>query len=211
MKISQLQYISPQYTDNTYFSHIQEIIDAGIKWVQIRVKDIDEETWLDIATKAVEMCHRQKVICIINDNPEIALKSGADGVHLGKNDMLPSQARTIIGKNKIIGGTANTIDDIRTLVSEGVDYIGLGPFRFTTTKKNLSPILGIDGYKAIMHQCKNEHISTPIVAIGGITHDDITGICETGIYGIAVSGFIAQSSDKKKVVESIQKTMQNVL
>ena len=78
------------------------------------------------------------------------MKTGADGVHLGKNDMSPSDARKILGNGYIIGGTANTLDDIERLIKEGVDYIGLGPFRYTETKKNLSPILGIDGYKKIL-------------------------------------------------------------
>ena len=90
--------------------------------------------------------------------------------------MSPSDARKILGNGYIIGGTANTLDDIERLIKEGVDYIGLGPFRYTETKKNLSPILGIGGYKKILTACKEKGYTIPIVAIGGITKNDIPEI-----------------------------------
>jgi len=207
MKISKIQFISPQYQNETYFDDLQNVIDAGVDWVQVRVKDLDKTQWLAVAKCAVDICKRQHVVCIINDNPHIALESGADGVHLGKNDMSPLEARTILGNDKIIGGTANTFDDIQKLVAQGVDYIGLGPFRFTTTKKNLSPILGLEGYKTIIEESKSKGITTPIVAIGGITGDDIFDILKTGIYGFAFSGYIANAVDKKSLIADLKKAL----
>lgn len=207
MKISKIQFISPQYQNETYFNELQNVIDAGVDWVQVRVKDLDKTQWLAVTKRAVDICKSQNVVCIINDNPHIAFESGADGVHLGKNDMSPLEARTILGNNKIIGGTANSFDDIQNLVAQGVDYIGLGPFRFTTTKKNLSPILGLEGYKTIIEECKSKGISTPIVAIGGITGDDISDILKTGIYGFAFSGYIANAVDKKSLIADLKKVL----
>ena len=109
---------------------------------------------------------------ILNDRVELAALIGADGVHLGKNDMSPMEARSILGPQAIIGGTANTFDDILRLIDESVDYIGLGPFRFTSTKKNLSPVLGIEGYAHIFQLCKEHNINIPIVAIGGLDKSD---------------------------------------
>ncbi len=96
-----------------------------------------------------------------------------------------AEARGILGKEFIIGGTANTFDDVKMHYKAGADYIGCGPFRFTTTKKDLSPVLGLEGYRSIILQMKEANIHLPIVAIGGITLEDIPSIMETGITGIA--------------------------
>jgi thiamine-phosphate pyrophosphorylase len=207
MKISKIQYITPQYQDENYFNELQNLIDAGIEWIQIRVKETDEQLWLDIAKRAVSLCKHNNVICIVNDNPTIAQQSEAHGVHLGKNDMSPREARKILGDTIIIGGTANNFEDVQVLVQQGVNYIGLGPFRFTTTKKNLSPLLGIEGYKTILEKCKKHNITTPIIAIGGITGDDVKNIHATGVYGFAFSGYIAKAVDKKLLIESLQKVL----
>jgi thiamine-phosphate pyrophosphorylase len=207
MNISKIQYISPQYQDESYFEEIQKVIDAGADWIQVRVKNLDYTQWLEVAKKTVDICKRNNVICIINDNPQIALESNADGVHLGKNDMSPLEARKILRVTKIIGGTANSFDDILNLIDQGVDYVGFGPFRFTTTKKNLSPIVGLDGYKSILESCKKNGITTPIIAIGGITGDDVPSILETGIYGFAFSSYIANAVDKKSLLDGLKKVL----
>lgn len=207
MYISKLQYITPQYKDESFFDTLQQVIDADIDWVQIRVKDIPRNQWLSIARKAVIMCQEAGVTCIINDDPLIAKESSADGVHLGKNDMTPKEARNLLGKSAIIGGTANTIDDIEQLYLQDVNYIGLGPFQFTTTKENLSPILGIEGYTDIIKQCNERCIRIPIISIGGITIEDIPGIMHTGIHGIAISSFITRASNIPKTVGEIKKQL----
>jgi thiamine-phosphate pyrophosphorylase len=148
---------------------------------------------------------------IINDNVTIAKEIGADGVHLGKNDMHPTEAREILGGEAIIGGTANTIEDVVQLSGSGVNYIGLGPYRFTTTKDKLSPILGLEGYMKIMREVQMMSIDIPIIAIGGIVPGDVAALMETGIYGVAVSSAINQSIDKHSVIkEFITKTVSSV-
>ena len=117
----------------------------------------------------------------------------------------PLAARELLGADKIIGGTSNTFEDIKHLVSCGVDYIGLGPFRFTSTKEKLSPIVGLEGYSNINQACIAEHINTPIIAIGGITTADVEDIIETGMYGIAVSSVITNAIDKKETIRSFYK------
>ena len=122
-------------------------------------------------------------------------KIHADGVHLGKKDMPVAEARKMLGKDFIIGGTANTFEDVKMHYEAGADYIGCGPFRFTTTKKNLSPILGLEGYRSIVSQMKEAGIHLPIVAIGGITFEDIPSIMATGVTGIALSGTILRADN----------------
>ena len=118
------------------------------------------------------------------------------------------EARKILGNGKIIGGTANTIEDIVRLHKQGADYIGCGPFRFTTTKKKLSPVLGLEGYKSIVQNMRDKGIDLPIVAIGGITVADIPAIMATGVTGIALSGAILGAADPVAMTENILKTLE---
>jgi thiamine-phosphate pyrophosphorylase len=189
--ISRLHYITQHIVDVPHQELALNACIAGIDWIQLRVKDKSYNEWLDIAHKTEMICRKYHSKLIINDNVVIAKAVKADGVHLGKTDMSPHEARQELGNKAIIGGTANTFEDIQQLYDGGVDYIGLGPFRFTTTKENLSPVLGIEGYKNIIEQCKKNGINIPIIAIGGIKLEDIKPIVETGVYGIAVASAIS--------------------
>jgi len=189
MKISKLQYITVSP------AHAEEACKGGVDWIQLRVKNKNEDEWKLIALEAKKICKARGAKLIINDSVKLAKIVGADGVHLGKEDMPPDEARKLLGPDFIIGGTANTIEDIQRLALLKVDYIGLGPFRFTNTKKNLSPLLGIQGYIDLMKECEAESIKVPIIAIGGIQMEDVDAILETGIYGIAVSSAIGDSAN----------------
>lgn len=204
--ISRLHYI----TQDTPVSHAQlakEACQAGIKWIQLRVKDKPDEEWKSIAIETKKVCDSFGVMLIINDNVHIAKEIGATGVHLGKTDMSVTEAREILGDKFIIGATANTFEDIKGLTKEMPDYIGLGPFRFTPTKKNLSPILGLEGYKKIARQCLLHNIAIPIIAIGGITDADVTELIDTGVYGLAVSSYITNAKNKKEIVKKLIKAL----
>ena len=139
---------------------------------------------------------------------ELVERTGADGVHLGKNDMPVNEASKILGADKIIGGTANTFEDIERLARQGANYIGCGPFRFTTTKKNLSPVLVLEGYRTIVAQMKAAHINLPIVAIGGILETDFKDIMATGVTGIAVSGGILNADNPTEEMHKYTQIMQ---
>ena len=157
------------------------------------MKDASPEEILPIAEEALAMCREYHATFIIDDHVELAKQIKADGVHLGKLDMPIAEARRILGKDFLIGGTANTFEDVLAHYQAGADYIGCGPYRFTTTKKNLSPVLGLEGYRHIVLQMKEAGIHLPIVAIGGITKEDIPSLMETGITGIALSGSILRA------------------
>lgn len=189
-----LQFISHKNEHYGYLDGIALALEGGCKWIQLRMKGYLESEVLQTAIKAKKLCRKYSAILIIDDYAEIALEI-ADGVHLGKNDMPISEARKLLGKDFIIGGTANTMDDVRNLYAEGADYIGCGPFRFTTTKEKLSPILGIEGYRNIVRQMHEENVKIPLVAIGGILLKDVGNIMKTGVNGIAVSGAILNADD----------------
>src|SRR5690606_21150930 len=138
-----LQYITQGKNPEDHLHNLKKVCEAGGKWIQLRLKNVEEEKYIAIAEQAKKICDAFGSKLIINDTVSIALKINADGVHLGKNDMPPAKAREILGSQKIIGATANTLNDCIELHNQSVDYIGLGPYRFTTTKENLSPILGL--------------------------------------------------------------------
>lgn len=188
--ISHLHYITQDVAGIGHAELVQRACESSIGWVQLRVKNRPYNDLLDIALKTEMICRKYHAKLIINDDVMIAKAVKADGVHLGKTDMDPQEARKILGPDAIIGGTANTFDDIKKLHDAGVDYIGLGPFRFTATKDNLSPVLGIEGYERIIAQCKENKIAVPVIAIGGIQTDDVKLLFEKGLYGIAVSSAI---------------------
>jgi len=197
-----LQFITHQTDKYDYFQSAQLALEGGCKWVQLRMKEASAEEIESMALQVKSLCKEYNATFIIDDHVEICKKVEADGVHLGKSDMLPSEARKILGSQFIIGGTCNTYEDILA-VKDSVDYIGCGPFRFTTTKKNLAPTLGLDGYRNIVWNCRCNGINVPIVAIGGITIDDITDILNAGANGVALSGTILNAENPVAETERI--------
>lgn len=200
-----IQFISHFTEQHTYLDSIRLALEGGIKWVQLRMKDATEDEIISVGTEARKLCDQYGATFIIDDHVELVHKLKADGVHLGKNDMPIAEARNILGKNIIIGGTANTFEDIAAHYQATANYIGCGPFRFTTTKKGLSPTLGLEGYRSIMQKVKEAAINIPVVAIGGITAEDIPDIMQTGISGIALSGAILRAENPIEEINRILK------
>lgn len=197
-----LQFIS-HYTDKySYLDSIRMALEGGCRWVQLRMKDATDDEMRPVALEAQAMCKAAGATFIIDDHVALVKELHADGVHLGKKDMPIKEARALLGKDFIIGGTANTLEDVKAHYEDGADYIGCGPFRFTTTKKGLSPVLGINGYKDIVKGMKEAGIDLPIVAIGGITAEDIPAIMATGVTGVALSGTVLRA---EKPVEEMGK------
>lgn len=207
-RIHRLQYISQQQQGLSHANAIHKALDAGCRWIQLRVKDQPLTAVHATAAAARRLCDRYNALLIINDYPHIAKNEGADGLHLGLTDISIPEARDIVGPDMLIGGTANTWNDVWQRTQEGVDYIGLGPFRFTRTKQQLSPILGIAGYQHILQQAATAAVSLPpVIAIGGITTDDIPALLQAGLHGIAVSGVITNATDASAVVAAINHTI----
>ncbi len=190
-----VQFITHRNERFGYVDGARMALEGGCKWIQLRMKGATDDE-VRAAAKAIQpLCKRHEAVFVIDDRVALAKELGADGVHLGKNDMPVGEARLILGEQAIIGGTANTFEDIELLYRQGADYIGCGPFRFTTTKQNLAPVLGLDGYFTITNRMRAAGIMLPVVAIGGIRFEDIPDIMRTGVRGIAVSGAVLGAPD----------------
>jgi len=197
-----LLFITHRTKKYDYLKSVEIALQGGCRQIQLRMKGFPMEEVEKTAIQAKALCDDFGADLYINDFAEICLKVHARGVHLGKTDGSPSVARSLLSDKYTIGGTANTFEDIRQLFEEGVDYIGLGPFRFTSTKDNLSPVLGLEGYRYILRLCRQQGINLPIIAVGGITLSDVPALMQTGIAGIAVSSAILNATDP---VEEIKK------
>lgn len=187
----QLQFITHHNERYSYIDSARLALEGGCRWIQLRMKGAEEQQLLDAALTVQRLCREYGATFIIDDNVAIAKRIGADGVHLGKNDMPIAEARTLLGEGFIIGATVNTFDDItRLLESATPNYFGCGPYRFTSTKSNLAPTLGIEGYRDIVQLMRHNGIDIPLVAIGGIGSNDIAPLAECGVDGIALSSSI---------------------
>jgi thiamine-phosphate pyrophosphorylase len=190
-----LQFITDGTTPEQVIKQVEEAIKGGCRWVQIRMKDAPDSDIAKVILVITSICKNYNTTLLLDDRVELAKQLGFDGVHLGKEDMHPDEARKILGPDAIIGATANSLDDIIALSKTSINYLGVGPFRFTTTKKKLAPVLGLEGYKAITDGMKTAGINLPLVAIGGITLEDVPALMTTGITGIAISGAIAHADN----------------
>lgn len=197
---SKLQYISQGNTIEQQLYNIHQALDNGCDWIQMRFKNGNSHELFTLAEAVKILCDEYLATFIINDKVDLAIQINADGVHLGLNDMKISDARNLLGNHKIIGGTANTFEDISQLAKEKCDYIGLGPFKFTATKINLSPILGLEKYQDILSKMQVQNIQIPVYAIGGIETNDIENLLDLGIHGIAVSKLLTNNPLQKELI-----------
>lgn len=201
--MNNIQFITHENQRFGYVEGAEMALRGGCKWVQLRMKDATDNKFLSIGRKVAALCRSYNATFLLDDRVHLVAELGADGVHLGKNDMPISEARRILGNEKIIGGTANTFADVQHLAAQGADYIGCGPFRYTPTKRNLAPILGLEGYQNILKQMQQAGISLPLIAIGGIVSTDITALRDIGVSGIAVSGAVLEAADPIKEIKKL--------
>ena len=201
---SKLQFITHYTEKYSYIDSARIALEGGCRWIQLRMKDADASTLEETALIVQKMCKDYGATFIIDDHVLLTKKIKADGVHLGKNDMPIAEARRLLGDSFIIGGTVNSLDDVRaTLQSATPDYFGCGPFRFTSTKKNLAPILGHEGYRNIIREMKEGGIRIPLVAIGGIRKEDIPELMADGVHGIALSSSILRAENPVEEMKGI--------
>lgn len=193
------QFITSNSDRETALLEAESLLKGGGRWIQLRLKERPETEIIETGRALLPLIRSYGGTLIVNDHPHLAKAIGADGVHMGKNDLTTEEARAILGPEAIIGRTANTPEDVARLCTEAIDYIGLGPYRWTSTKKNLSPILGLNGYSLILDRMKAEGVKLkPIVAIGGITPEDIPllgTLAEKGLTGVAISSAISAAVD----------------
>ncbi|MDR2556387.1 MAG: thiamine phosphate synthase [Bacteroidales bacterium] len=200
--LPKVMFITHATEKYNYIQSAEIALQGGIRWIQYRhkppVTELQQQTEISAITA---LCKQYGALLTINDHPSLAINS--HGLHVGLQDITVAEARLLFGRDKIIGGTANTFDHIKTHAEQHANYVGVGPFRYTETKKNLSPVLGLDGYANLVKQCSNENINIPIYAIGGIRTEDIEPLMATGIYGIAISSLILQAKDPVETSKTI--------
>ncbi|MEE0992252.1 MAG: thiamine phosphate synthase [Bacteroidales bacterium] len=206
-----LQFITHYSKDYSYIDSVHIALEGGCRWVQLRMKDSDEILFEKTAIVVQQMCKEYGANFIIDDNVALARKIEADGVHLGKNDMPITEARKFLGEGFIIGSTVNSFEDILYILKSGItpDYFGCGPFRYTSTKKNIDPILGYEGYLNINHKMFDNNIQIPLIAIGGIRKKDIPQLLKSGVSGIALSSSILNASNPINEMQEIVNMIYN--
>ncbi len=188
-----------------YVSGALAVLEGGIRFIQLRMKDASDEEVLTAARQLRPACDQHGALLTVDDRIHL-LESGLfDGVHVGKNDLPVAEAKKVTGKRFLLGATCNSAEDMLKAAEDGANYIGLGPFRFTTTKKNLSTILGIEGYRERMVFMRNHELHLPVYAIGGITPADLPELKATGVHGVAVSSVILDSLSPENTINQIIK------
>lgn len=174
--------------DGLALTHVQQaerLCAAGARWIQLRMKDAAPDEWLATARAIADICRAAGTTFIVNDSVEIALAAKAHGVHLGKNDLSWPEARRRLGPERIIGGTVNNPADAARAREAGcLDYVGVGPLHFTTTKKALAPVLGLGGVAELIALLGD----LPAWVIGGVAAEDLPSLRRTGAAGAALSG-----------------------
>lgn len=176
----------------SHAAQARALLAAGARWIQLRMKNAASDAWLATAREVVADCRAAGAPCIVNDSVEIALAANAHGVHLGKLDGDWTTARKRLGPDKILGGTVNDADAARRAAACGVlDYVGIGPWRFTTTKQNLAPVLGAEGIAPLLPLLGD----LPVWVIGGVLPDDLPPIRALGARGVAVSAALFATND----------------
>ena len=172
--------------DETLYEQVEKALKGGATMVQLREKNLDEETFVQEAEEIMELCHRYQVPFIVNDNVELAKRIGADGVHIGQADMELEQARKLLGADAIIGVTAKTIQQAKAAEEGGADYLGSGAVFGSSTKPDAKPM----DHALLQEICGSVEI--PVVAIGGISAANVMQLKGRGMAGVAVvSGIFA--------------------
>lgn len=188
------------------FSHVELAklaIEGGADTIQFRQKRGSTREMIETAREMNQVCQEGHVVFIVNDRLDVAIAAEADGVHLGQDDFPIPLARKLLGKEKIIGGSATTLSEARKVLLEGADYVGFGPVYLTTSKEDASPASGI----ALLEQV-TEEIPLPVIAIGGITPKNAPDIMRAGAYGIAVISAVCCQEDPKRATRDLYYAIQ---
>ncbi len=204
-----LQFITNESDRYSIAEEVEMVLEGGCRWIQLRMKNASDEEVRAAALEIIPMCRENGAFLIIDDRVELVSELKVSGVHLGKQDMDPLKARELLGPHAVIGITANSSADILKFKGKDVDYVGLGPCRFTTTKKNLAPEIGIESYRHILNEVRTEGMDIPIVAIGGITDAHVKPLMDCGINGHAVSGAIINASDPVEYTRQLMESLKS--
>ena len=174
---------------DTLYEQVEKAIKGGVTFVQLREKKLDEESFLDEALEIQKLCRKYNISFVVNDNVEIAKEINADGVHVGQSDMRAASAKTILGDDKIVGVSVQTVEQALLAEKQGADYLGVGAVFPTGSKADAEDVI----YETLKAIC--EAVNIPVVAIGGISTDNVLKLKGSGISGIAVISAIFAAED----------------
>ena len=189
----------------TLYSQVEKTLEGGTTFVQLREKDLDEEHFLEEAKEIKELCGRYHVPFVINDNVEIALAMDADGVHVGQSDMEAGDVRAKLGPDKIIGVSAQTVEQAVLAEKRGADYLGVGAVFHTDSKADAADV----SHETLKAIC--ESVRIPVIAIGGISRDNVSELAGTGICGIAVISAIFAQKDIKNATKELKRLTEEMV
>lgn len=187
------------------YDDVKESLDGGVTFIQLRAKTLDEETFLLEAKEIKSLCEAYHVPFVINDNVDIAKKINADGVHVGQDDMNVEDVRRILGEEKIIGVSASSVEEALCAEKGGADYLGVGAVFPTSSKDDASDV----SFEILKEIC--EAVSIPVIAIGGISKENVHKLSGTGIVGIAVISAIFGKEDIKQAAIDLKKETRKAL
>ena len=189
----------------TLYSVVKESLDGGVTFLQLREKELDEVHFLEEAKELQQLCREYQVPFIVNDNVDIAISMNADGVHVGQSDMEAGDVRAKLGPDKIIGVSAQTVEQAVLAEKHGADYLGVGAV-FPTGSKDDADDVSYETLKAIC-----EAVSIPVIAIGGITKENVKELAGSGICGIAVISAIYGQKEIRKASEELKAATEEIL
>ncbi len=211
MKVSKESLLLYAITDRSWLrgrtlrSQVEEALDGGATFLQLREKNLDDAHFLEEARELQALCREHGVPFIVNDNVDVALAMGADGIHVGQHDMEAGDVRKLLGPDKILGVSAQTVDQAILAEQRGADYLGVGAV-FPTGSKDDADDVSFEELKAIC-----EAVSIPVVAIGGISLKNVKELAGSGICGIAVISAIFAQNDIKMAAQQLRKETEEML
>jgi thiamine-phosphate pyrophosphorylase len=188
--IAKLHVVTPPGVDGRDLVTTQALLRAGAPLVQVRTKSVDDRVRLEVAGVVVDAARASGATCLVNDRVDIALAAGADGVHVGADDLPAAAARRLLGAAAVVGATCRNAEDGRRAEGEGASYLGVGPVYATSTKKGLPDPIGPRGVEAIAAA-----VSIPIIGISGVTADNASAVLDAGAWGVAVVAAVYGSED----------------
>lgn len=189
----------------TLISQVEEALKGGATFIQLREKNLDDKAFYQEALEIQKLCKEYKVPFVINDNVELAKKIGADGVHVGQSDMEALDVRKVLGDDKIIGVSAQTVEQAELAEKHGADYLGVGAVFPTGSKNDATEV----SFEMLQEIC--EHVHIPVIAIGGITRDNVVELSQSGICGIAVISAIFGQTDIEAATADLKKQTKKML
>lgn len=191
--------------NQTLYEQVEEALRGGATFIQLREKKLGYDEFLEEAKQIQKLCKEYKVPFVINDNVEIAKQIGADGVHVGQDDMESGKVRTLLGEDKIIGVSAHNVEEALLAQANGADYLGVGAVFNTTSKDDVSTL----NHEVLKEICKA--VSIPVIAIGGINEENVLKLAGTGICGVAVISAIFAKDDIKEATKLLRQKVEKMV